>query len=118
MSRISFHRLLELSQGSLDADSTKGVEAVRAGLNLKNPDFWEDFINLCGNSSAMSDLLDVPSEKISRWPSVIREAIDKVHEEDDSKNKKSEMLPTGNEPLADPNGADGGTDIADTRPMP
>jgi hypothetical protein len=103
-------------------DISASMEIVRTGLDMRSGDgnsFWEDFISLCNNNSqALSELLEVPKEKIGNWPSKIQEIVDKVEKSDDQeggKSKRSEVIPTGNEPTADQNS--GETAPSDTRPI-
>ncbi len=120
--KTSFYRLYENMTPALQSsgDETKSMEAIRAGLNLRSSDgqnFWDDFINVCGNSDALAELLEVPKEKVTKWTSKIKETLDKVKNSDSEEGKdKSNVISTGNdEPLADPNGS---KDQPDLRPTP
>ena len=75
-------------------EESQAMEAIRSGLNLRGPDcgnFWEDFITVAGNADAMSELLEVPKEKVTAWASKITEMLDKV-ESDDDKDGRGEVL--------------------------
>lgn len=123
---LSFSKLLENMQKDTEQTERHAKEAVRAGLNLRSADcgsFWDDFIQVCGNTQGMAELLGVPTHQISRWGSRIRDYVTKVNREETEQNKdgKAVMISTGDDSatLADPNGADvPGSTPPDTRPMP
>jgi hypothetical protein len=98
----------------------KATNVVRSGINL-DQDFWDNFISILNNANGVAELFDVPREKVTNWASRIKEIINKINSEDNEKAKgnKAEIVPTGNEPLADPNGMDASpNEPAETRPMP
>lgn len=72
------------------------IIAIRAGNNLSN-DFWDDFLKLCNQSHALSDLLGVRREVIASWPQRIREGIAQVEKLDGSEAslKKATLITTG-----------------------
>ena len=78
---------------------TLALEAMRNGRNLRKPncgDFWEDFITICNNPESVAALLGVSKENVTGWATKIREAQEKLdQEEDHSDKKRSEVLPTG-----------------------
>lgn len=82
-------------------DDGQVINLVRTGKDLRKEDetsFWDDFISLCGNTQGMSDLLDVPPEKIRNWPGKIQEALDKLESHDaESPNIRNDtdVIPTG-----------------------
>lgn len=123
---LSFSKLLENMQRDAEENDRKAKEAIRAGLNLRTAgcgSFWDDFIQVCGNTQGMAELLGVPSHQIARWAGRIRECITKVNREDSEQNKngKAVMISTGDgdTELANPNGADyPGSTPPDTKPMP
>jgi hypothetical protein len=118
MQYISFNKLCEIIEESplnTSGDDGKSIEIIRKGLffNKKDYNFWEDFVSLCGNADAMSELLDVPREKITGWAGRIRKLIDETKnssQEQDDLSKKSKMISTG---VIDTNKTD-----VDTRPFP
>lgn len=56
---------------------------IRKGLNIrKESDFWDDFIQICNDSNALSKLLNVPKEKITSWAGRINSAIKNVKKKD------------------------------------
>lgn len=105
-------------------EESKAMEAIRSGMHLRKEecgDFWEDFITICGNSDALSELLNVPRETITGWPGKIRELKEKVDvldKEGEANSKRADILPTGETPTAD-TGYDGTiSPNSDTRPTP
>ena len=111
------------SSGSELQDSgeeTPAMRVVRTGMNFEG-DFWEDFKSICSDSDGLSDLLEIPHHKITSWAAKIDELKSKVEQADGGdkeKKKKQELVPTGHEPTAGPEGNDSNADgPADTRPM-
>jgi hypothetical protein len=91
---ISFHKLSEMMD-QIPQEEEKGLEAIKAGLNI-SPDFWENFINLCGNADAMADLLEVPRHKVSGWSQKIRTSLDKVgNTSNTDTGERAKLMPTG-----------------------
>jgi len=113
------------SQGNELQDSgeeSPAMRVIRTGMNFEG-DFWEDFKSISGDADGLSDLLGIPRHKITSWATKIDELKDKVEKidggGDDKKKKKQELVPTGHEPMAGPEGQDSNADgPADTRPMP
>ena len=101
---LSFHSLWEqmeknpLMTSGLDSQA---LTVVRAGENLHEKDttsFWDEFINLCSNREGMAELFDVSADKISNWPSRIKDHLEKVKKvdvESPSEPEETEMIPTG-----------------------
>jgi hypothetical protein len=102
-------------------DDSQAMEAIRNGLHLRKegcPDFWEDFITICGNADAMSELLEVPRDKVTGWAGKIRGLVENVDKKDDEQkaiSKKSKMIATGDGEIPDIFGNDAGVDM---RPSP
>jgi hypothetical protein len=69
------------------------LDAVRAGMNIR-PDFWDDFIRLTGNAEALSELLDVPRDKIAGWAAKITQSLELVQQAD-GPGDRSKTLGTG-----------------------
>ena len=131
---ISFGRLLDIMEIEASGDDTEeqpdslmssgndtqAMEAIRSGLHLRKegcPEFWEDFITVCGNADAMSELLEVPREKVTGWSGRIRELVEdanKKETEQKSISKKSKMIATGDK-MTDVFGNDNDVDM---RPSP
>lgn len=90
---ISFYEFIEELNNN-DKDAV--LNLIRSGNNLRKNDcgnFWDDFINLCGNSNAMSKLLGVPKEKITGLAEKINEIRQLINNKDS--NKKNRVLKTG-----------------------
>ena len=69
------------------------LNLIRSGNNIRKKEcgnFWDDFINLCGDANSMSKLLDVPKEKITILGSKINELRQSVKNKDS--NKKNKVL--------------------------
>lgn len=97
---------------------SESMDIVRNGINLSDG-FWENFINLCGDSQAMSELLEVPRAKVATWGKKINSLIDKIEKEDSSDSERADTIATGDEALADPEGTNAqGEQPADLRPTP
>lgn len=72
------------------------IKAVRNGIGIRDS-FWDDFILLLNNPEAVSELFNVPVEKIGTWHEKIKSVLSKVQEDDNEmipKDKKS-ILKTG-----------------------
>lgn len=113
---ISFGKLIEvMDMNPVEPGQPIALSAIKAGTNI-DPDFWDKFIQILGNADGLSELLDVPKEKITKWASRIGEMMAKVKQADDeeSGDRKSEILPAGD--IADPNGHPDHLD--DMRPTP
>lgn len=103
---FSFQRLME----NMDAAKahhganvdTESMQAIRTGINIRD-DFWDDFLQVINNSSALSNLLDVPVSTISGWHAKVKHALEEVQKADavPDPKKKGELIPTG-EPAPDP----------------
>lgn len=98
---ISLGRVLEQLEESMLAEennmpSSGLTAAVRAGLNLR-PDFWDDFMKVCNQSTALAELLGVRKEIISRWPMVIRSTVEKVRQMDNHESSQgtARLIRTG-----------------------
>lgn len=102
-------------------EESTAMRVIRTGLGFDG-DFWENFKSICNDAEGLSELLEIPKEKITGWASKIDELIEKVQSKDseaESGDKKSEMIPTGNEPTMGPEGVDSNADgPAETRPTP
>lgn len=88
----SFHSFLHIKENR----ETGAMKAIRNGLGIKES-FWDDFILLLNNAEAVSDLFDVPVEKVGTWHETIKNSINKVQGADKEvipKNKKR-LLKTG-----------------------
>ncbi len=74
----------------------KAAVAIRAGVNQR-ADFWDDFIKICNQSQALSELLGVRKEVIARWPTAVREVLAQVEKQDslEASTKKASLITTG-----------------------
>ena len=82
--------LLE-SNSLLDSgEDTKSLQIIRHGLNLKNENFWDNFISICKNVEALSQLLNVPEHVVRNWPASIKNNLEKIQ---DNKVQKK-IIPT------------------------
>jgi len=90
---LSFEDFLRINEDSRESGATK---AIRNGIGISK-NFWDDFLLLLNNAEAVSDLLDVPVEKIGTWRESINKAIDKVHASDGEviPKEKKRLLKTG-----------------------
>lgn len=98
------------------AEESKAMRVVKHGKTLRGKEdgsFWEDFMNVCGDADGLSELLDVPTEKIATWQSKIKDLLSKI---DNEPGKKTTMVHTGTEP-SEPTMKEPSQDV-DTRPMP
>jgi len=92
---LTYSELLALMEMATNQDPMSGdlmgsgqessaMKVVRAGMNLREDEddmeFWNDFMQLCGDAEGMAELLGVKSAEVRRWTARIRENIDKVRE--------------------------------------
>jgi hypothetical protein len=100
---------------------SEAMDIVRSGMNISDG-FWDDFISLCGDSQAMSELLEVPRGKVATWGKKINSIIERIEKEDSNDSERSDTITTGDEGLsdiADPEGTNAaGEQPADLRPTP
>lgn len=80
---------------------SQALTAVRAGETMHHEDetsFWDEFVTLCSNRQGLAELLDVSPDKVSNWPSRIKEYRDKLKKqnaEGPSSSEEQEVVPTG-----------------------
>jgi hypothetical protein len=119
----SMRRFKENEDGPLldSGEESVAMRSIRTGMGFSD-DFWENFKSLCNDAEGLSELLEIPKEKITGWSSKIDDLIEQIKSKDgesDHSEKKSEMIPTGNEPKMGPEGVDSNADgPAETRPTP
>jgi hypothetical protein len=73
------------------------INIIETGYNVSD-NFWQNFLFVLNNSKGLSELLDVPSSKISTWKEKINNAL-KAHENKQKEiniNYKNKILKTGN----------------------
>jgi hypothetical protein len=93
---LNFYQLHEkLLNESLDSDDEL-LDIIQAGYNL-DENFWNNFLSMLNNSSGLSQLLDLPTYKISSWRGKITKALEKFKKirNNEEKNKKNKILRTG-----------------------
>jgi len=79
----------------------RALNIVRLGKDMRDENqvsFWDEFISLCGNSDGLSELLGVSREKISSWPSKIKEILDKIEQittENPTNREDKKLMATG-----------------------
>jgi hypothetical protein len=79
----------------------RAIITVRSGKDMHKEDqtpFWDEFISLCSNADGLSELLEVPANKIRTWPSRIKELLGKLDQQnavDPAHKDNAEMIPTG-----------------------
>ena len=71
--------------------SDTAISVVKTGLQV-DEDFWENFLRIMNNSSGLSELLDVPSEKIAQWHSRIKDALKEINDEIDDVGKNKKLI--------------------------
>jgi len=71
--------------------SDKAISVVKTGLQV-DENFWENFLRVMNNSSGLSELLDVPSEKITKWHSRIKDALKEINDEIDDVGKNKKLI--------------------------
>jgi hypothetical protein len=83
-------------------ENSKALDAIRTGIGVRE-DFWSDFLLVINNSEALSELLDIPSTKISSWHSKVNDALSKVKAADETPEvkKKTTMMSTGDPDFSD-----------------
>ena len=103
---MSFQKLWEnmQSQKNKSSHDDKSMSVIRTGLGV-DENFWDNFLQVINNSEGLSQLLDVPTTKISSWHSKVREVLDKVKEADSTPDLKDsgKLLKTGQSDEVDPN---------------
>ena len=85
-------------------DEQYAMGVIRKGLTFAKPgckDFWESFKELCNDSKGLHALLGIDPTVISQWSQNIEMYLSKIRAEDSGAmgEKKSSIIPTGNEPL-------------------
>lgn len=100
--------LMETNQDPMSGDlmgsgeETRAMKVVRAGMNLRESEddmeFWNDFMQLCGDAEGMAELLGVKPAEVRRWTAKVRENISKVQEVNSTNPEgedNSKVMPTG-----------------------
>lgn len=101
---VSFRTLWEQMENTplmTSGEDSRALTAVRAGKSLHKEDetpFWDEFITICANREGLAELFDVSPEKISSWPSRIKDYLEKLQKHDAESTHEpedQEMIPTG-----------------------
>ena len=79
-----------------DSHESGAMKAIRNGIGI-DKSFWENFILLLNDAESVSDLLNIPVEKIGTWRESITQTLDKVHSVDGEviPKEKKRLLKTG-----------------------
>lgn len=75
---VSFCSILE-SMSKRHRDGDASISAIETGIGI-DEEFWDKFLRLLNNSDSLSELLDVPSTKISCWHERVRSALKRREE--------------------------------------
>jgi hypothetical protein len=117
---LSFSDMCDLLEEQNEEEQSKSVAIINKGLQFAKPgckDFWESFQELCNDADGFADLLGVSKEQVIRWPALIDAVLSQVRtSSDQSVSDRDKIIPTENEPLADPDGQDLRGTTADLRP--
>jgi len=92
---VSFYKFSKILESQ---ENTKALDLVRYGNSLRNGEcgnFWDDFINLLSNAEGMSELLDIPKEKITAWAGYINAIRKEADSLDSSSDKKNKIIKNG-----------------------
>lgn len=77
-------------------EERKAKEVILKGMNLqRGNDFWDDLLSLCGNAEGMSELFDVPKEKITALSGRINKLKSDIGVDDEEVNTKKRLVKTG-----------------------
>lgn len=101
----SFQKLWEdiQSQKENTPQEDKSMSAIRTGLGVRD-EFWDDFLLVINNSEGISQLLDIPTTKISSWHDKVKHVLNNVRQADTSPDVKDngKLLKTGQPDEPDP----------------
>lgn len=101
----SFQKLWENIQAAKEKSpkDDRAMSAIRTGIGVRE-NFWDDFLLVINNSEGLSELLDIPSFKISGWHDKVKQALDKVGQADTNPDPKDngKLLKTGHSDDIDP----------------
>jgi len=101
----SFQKLWENIQASKEKSpqDDRAMTVIRTGIGVRET-FWDDFLLVINNSDGLSELLDVPTVKISGWHEKVKQALKKVQQSDSTPEPKDngKLLKTGHSDEIDP----------------
>lgn len=92
----SFLKLWESMNSPNTNTIDQAAEVIRTGIGF-NENFWDEFKMLLNNSKGLSELFDVPADKISTWRSKIDAKLNEVQKSDQTQeiNKNNKLIKTG-----------------------
>lgn len=73
---------------------TPAMKAIRTGLNIDD-NFWNNFILICNNPEALSELLDVNMEKVASWGNKVKHNLDLVKNNKENNKQLTKVIDTG-----------------------
>ena len=101
---MTFGELWENIESEMQAPKEdKTTSVIRSGIGIRE-NFWEDFLSVINNSDGLSELLDIPTIKISQWHERITKALEKVKQIDGGEETKDnvKLLKTGDFDMPEP----------------
>jgi hypothetical protein len=101
---MSFRKLWEnINSEKRGTKEDRTTSVIRSGIGIRD-NFWEDFISILNNSEGLSELLDVPTTKISEWHERISKALEKVNQIDGEQKPMDnvKLLKTGDFDMPEP----------------
>lgn len=87
----------EFCESKNDQEESKSLDIIRIGNNVLKKDcgiFWDIFFNLCANTEAMAELLDVPKDKVSSWAGRINKFRSELNSDNESSKTKNRIIRT------------------------
>lgn len=72
-------------------ENTPAMNVIKIGLNI-DEEFWNNFIKITNNSTALGYLLDISPEKIKTWGNKIKENLKKVKKFNEKFGKKKTKM--------------------------
>jgi hypothetical protein len=101
----TFQQLWENIQASKEKSpqDDRAMSAIRTGIGVRD-EFWDDFLLVINNAEGLSELLDIPTVKISGWHEKVKKVLDKVQQADGTPEPKDngKLLKTGHSDEIDP----------------
>lgn len=92
----SFLKLWESMNSQPTNTVDQAAEVIRTGIGFRE-NFWDEFKLLLNNSKGLSELLDIPIDKISTWQEKINSKLDEIQNTDKNSdvNKNRRLIKTG-----------------------
>lgn len=91
-------------------DDNLAVEAIKKGLDLRSnmkegQTFWDDFMRVTGNATALGHLLGVDPTQVAKWRARIsryyKEVMADRKNDEQNKQKRNKMVNTGDNTQSD-----------------